>query len=117
MHITTDARGRNERGMLGAELARGTTIDGWGRVEHKTIGHGPGGSTVTVTRLVAGKRGRTIIGDPRTYRLDLRVPGTRYRTDMPAGPVGRKPGGQANGAHGETRAERHSTLIDNLTYA
>lgn len=113
----TDARGRNERGMLGAELARGTTIDGWGRVERMTRGHGIGGATVTVYRLVKGKRGRVTIGDPRTYRYELRVPGTRYRTDVPAGPVGRKPGVKANGAHGDTSADRHHALIGNLTYA
>ncbi len=110
-------------GMLGGQLSAGTLIAGWGRVAGKAVGGGPNGQWVTVTREVTvTRRGktRTRIGDPRTYLVNERVPGTQYRTDLPAGPVGREPGrhqGRANGyGVGETRAERHASMISNLSY-
>lgn len=113
----TDARGSAVTGMFGWELSAGTTIDGWGIVTGKSVGVSSRGRTVTVTRQGTGKKHRMTPDDTRTFLAERRVPGTRYRTDWPAGPVGRKPGAEFNGAHGDTPADRHSALIDNLTYA
>lgn len=119
----TDRQG----GMWAEEIGRGTLIAGWGRVDHMTVGHTGFRTVVTVYREITTRkngRTRTVMGDPLQFPYGTRVPGTKPRTGIAAGPVhlrpgqpqGRTVGTQRNGATGESRAERHASLIDNLTY-
>jgi len=72
--------------------------------------NGCSGVVVTLNNQVAGV----------FYPDGVRVPGTTARTDMPAGPVS-----SGGGTHytrpgrrdGESSRDRHSRLIDSITYA
>lgn len=115
-----------DQGIYGRELRRGTTIDGRAVVA-MTRGLLNGQRYVAVQFHETDRKGRKRLSKPFRYWADGRVPGTRALTTwaMPAGPVGRKPGGKLHGgwygdpdANGRgDRADRHSRKIDSLTYA
>lgn len=113
----------NGDGLFIEDVRRGTLIDGK-RVTGLFPGQRNGRRTITV-RLDDGTRQ----GERRTYYTGTgsRLAGTRRLTTfaMPAGPVGRKPGGKLYGGWYGDRddtgrgvlADRHSRMIDALTYA
>lgn len=110
-------------GLFIEDVRRGTLIDGK-RVTGLFPGQRNGRRTLTV-RLDDGTRR----GERRTYYTGTgsRLAGTRRLTTfaMPAGPVGRTPGGKLHGGwfgdrddNGRgARTDRHSRMIDALTYA
>ena len=113
----------NQDGLFIEDVRRGTLIDGK-RVTGMFPGLLNGRRTITV-RLDNG----TVRGERRTYRIGsgVRISGTRRLTTfaMPAGPVGRKPGGKLHGGwYGDrddtgrgARMDRQSRMIDAPTYA
>lgn len=115
-------------GMYPEEIKAGTTIHGR-RVAAMSRGVANGQRTVTVRFEMTDRKGRKRLSEPVTYTLGtlIRVPGTRRATTsaMPAGPVERKPGGKLHGGwYGDAddngsqgRADRHSRMINSLTYA
>jgi hypothetical protein len=114
-------------GMIAEDITKGKTIDGR-RVSAMTRGLRSGQPIVTVRFDVIDRKGRKRLSEPVTYQLGtgIRIPGTRTPTtpNFPAGPVGRKPGGELHGGwwgsdgdSGVDRTARHSRMIDSLTYA
>jgi hypothetical protein len=116
--------------MRAEQIGNGTMIDGR-RVVAMTTGPVNGRRAVTVrfateTRNRRGKV-RKGLSEPVTYFYGTEVSGTRKATTwaMPAGPVGRKPGGKLHGGwwgdgddnSSQGRADRHSRMISSLTYA
>lgn len=116
-----------DQGVYAEQLKRGTIIDGRRVVAMSpVIVNGQRGVSVRFATTVGRKR-RKALTAPVTYLCGRRVPGTRPSTtwSMPAGPVGRKPGGTLHGGwYGDAddtgrdaRTNRHARMIDSLTYA
>lgn len=117
-----------DQGMYAEDIKSGSMIGGR-RVAAMTRGLTSGNRTVTVRFDTVDRKGRKRLSEPVTYLLGTgaRIPGTRTPTtpNMPAGPVGRKPGAQLHGGWfgdaddtgRDARTDRHSRMINNLTYA
>lgn len=114
-------------GLMAYELGNGTMIDGR-RVVGLRRGMRNGDRVVTVfVEGKPGRKGRVRPVELGTFALAATVPGTRTPTTwaMPAGPVGRKPGGKLHGGwygdaderDGRARADRNQRMIHNLVYA
>jgi hypothetical protein len=115
------------RGIRAEDIRRGTTIDGRRVVAMTTGVTGSGQRTTSVRFETHDRKGRKRLSDPVTYVHGTRVGGTRALTTwaMPAGPVGRTPGGKLHGGwFGDAdnndrgaRTDRHQRMVNNLTYA
>lgn len=98
-------------GGVQAQYVRGgaLTLDGE-RVDGKRVGIRNGERVVTVT----------VGGRERTYRADALVEAVPGRRDLPAGPLGSKGGvdrpARVGRGDGESAGDRHSRLIDSITY-
>lgn len=119
-------RQQQGRGIRAEEIRRGMMINGRRVVAMTTGVTGAGQHTTTVRFPDVDRKGRSCLSAPVTYVHGTWVGGTRALTTwaMPAGPVGRKPGGKLlggwwgdpddNGRQG--RADRHQRQINNLVY-
>lgn len=113
-------------GLYGYEITRGTLVGGR-RVAEMRRGVRDHRQVVSLFFEERDRRGRKRLGEPVTYPLASRVPGTARPTTwaMPAGPVGRTPGTKLNGGwYGDrddtgraSAADRHQRRIESITYA
>lgn len=103
--------------MFAEQLRRGSIINGR-RVAGMCRGRMNGQAYIFV-ELESAKRGKR--GERLEFRVGTRVPGTRPRTDLPAGPVRATRAPMLMAAvgrrDGEDARDRHSRLIDNIVYA
>jgi hypothetical protein len=114
------------RGIRAEDIKRGMLIDGR-RVATMTVGLISGQRATTVRFPDRDRKGRPVLSAPVRYIHGTMVGGTRTPTAwaMPAGPVGRKPGGELNGGWwGDAdandrgaRTDRHHRMIESITYA
>lgn len=98
--------------MFPSQLRRGAFVDG-----RRVVAMSPARRS-HVTGVSVRLDGETT---PRFYPHGQRVPGTRPRTDMPAGPVGsgKQPMLTSNVGRrgGESPTDRLARLIDSIVYA
>lgn len=109
---------QRQRGIRAEDIRRGTLIDGR-RVVAMRVGLTSAGQRATTVQFPdVDRKGRKRLSDPVTYLHGTFVDGTRTPTTwaMPAGPVGRKPGGTLHGGWYGDRADRHHRMINSLVY-
>ncbi|MER5608208.1 hypothetical protein AB0F93_00360 [Micromonospora tulbaghiae] len=101
--------------MFVEQVRRGTLVNGRRVVGlSPTLRSGQKWITVTLEPVKRGKRGEQL-----SFREGTRVPGTRPRTDLPAGPVRSGPPAlfmAAGRRDGESAGDRHSRMIGNIVY-